>query len=186
MALVAAIAFGGLIGMAIGIQPGLEAFAEWARANLGGSKGTFNEGLITTSILYCVGPMTLLGCLQDALEGKIELLAIKSTLDGISSIFFAAALGSGVLVTALIVLIFQGALTFAARPLKRFAQDGELIDETGAAGGILLMGIGAGMVGIKGLRLETYTPALVLMPLFIVLFRKVSARKTSQKQVRVG
>ena len=111
-----ALSVGGVIGLLIGVQTGLESFAEWARVSLGPlASGRFTEAVVTTSILFCIGPMTLLGCLQDGLEGKIELLAIKSTLDGIGAVFFAAALGPGVLLTALIVLVFQGALTLAAR-----------------------------------------------------------------------
>lgn len=181
VAIAAAIAIGGLIGLLLGIQPGIEAFAAWAKARTGSTAGTFNEGLITTSVLYCIGPMTLMGCIQDGLEGKIELLSIKSTMDGISAIFFAAALGSGVLVTALVVLVFQGALTLAARPLKRFADDEELILETSAAGGIMLMGIGAGLVGIKGLQMAVYVPALIVMPLLVVIFRKFG--RTQKPQV---
>lgn len=164
---VAAIALGGVIGLALGIQHGLDAFAEWARLTLGGSPGSFNEGLITTSVLFCVGPMTLLGCLQDGLEGKIELLAIKSTLDGIAAIFFAAALGAGVLVTAVVVLVVQGTLTLLAKPLRRFAGDQELMDDISSAGGVLMMGIGLGLLQIKKLDMATYLPALVLVPLLV-------------------
>src|SRR5579862_4324676 len=110
-ALVAAIsvAVGGIIGLAIGIHAGIDHLSEWARLHFGGEAGKFNEGLITSFVLFCIGPMTLLGCVEDGLEGNIELLALKSTLDGIAAIFLAAAFGAGVLVTAGLLLIFQGA-----------------------------------------------------------------------------
>lgn len=172
----AAIALGGLAGAVIGIAPALDWLAEWTRQRLGGH-GHFNEGLITTSVLFCVGPMTLLGCLQDGIEGQIELLAIKSTMDGIAAIFFAAALGPGVLVTALVVLVVQGTITLCARPLQRIAQDPDLIGAASAVGGALMLGIGLGLLGIKKMRMETYLPALVLAPAFAALARRFMAKK---------
>jgi len=173
---VASVALGGVLGMALGIAGGVDSFAEWCRQRLGGGS-TFNEGLITTSVLFCVGPMTLLGCLQDGVEGKIDLLAIKSTLDGIGAFFFAATLGAGVLVTAGIVLVFQGAITLAARSLQRLAKDEQLLAETSAVGGALMLGISINMLNLRSLRMETYLPALVLAPCFVWLARKLEARK---------
>ena len=147
----AAIALGGMLGLALGIDTGLDSFGEWLKAHLGGG-GRFTEGLVTTSVLYCVGPMTLMGCVQDGLEGKSELLQVKSVMDGIGSIFFAAAMGSGVLVTACVVLIVQGTITLLARPLKKYAEDTDLIAEATATGGILMLGIGLHLLDIKDLR----------------------------------
>lgn len=173
------VALGGVIGLALGLQHGLDVFAEWARTSLGGEKGSFNEGLITASVLFCVGPMTLLGCLQDGLEGKIELLALKSTLDGIVSVFFAAAMGAGVLVSAAVVLVVQGALTLLAHPLRGLAGDQELMNDTSSAGGVLLMGIGLGMLKILHLSMATYLPALILVPVFVIAGRKLSHKRSA-------
>jgi len=172
----AAVALGGVLGLLIGIQAGLEGFAEWARHNLQGT-GRFNEAILTTSILYCVGPMTLLGCIQDGLEGKIELLAIKSTLDGIGAIFFAAALGPGVLVTAAVILVFQGALTVLAKHLAPIAKDEDMLAEASAAGGVMMMAIGIGLLDVKPIQAAHYLPALFLAPLFVKLSRRLK-RKT--------
>ena len=172
---IAAIACGGILGTMMHIAPGLAAFAEQVRTQFGG-EGTFTEGLITASVLFCVGPMTLLGCLQDGIEGKIELLAVKSTLDGISSFFLAAALGRGVIVTAAVVLVVQGSLTLAARPLHRVAKDPELIAEATAVGGALMLGIGFSVLKIAKLSMETYTPALVLAPSFVAAARRIERK----------
>jgi uncharacterized membrane protein YqgA involved in biofilm formation len=173
-----AIAFGGMIGLGLGLQVGIENFANWAKHVFGGEHaGHFSEAIITTSILFCVGPMTLLGCLQDGLEGKIELLAIKSTMDGIAAIFFAAALGPGVLVTAGVVLVVQSAITYFAKPLKPIAGDQEMLSEITGSGGVMLMGIGLGLLNIKDLPVATYLPALVLAPLGVVVMRKFKLRK---------
>ncbi|MEA2552851.1 MAG: uncharacterized protein QOJ65_1027 [Fimbriimonadaceae bacterium] len=116
-----AIALGGILGTALGIQNGLEAVSTWMRSMVGGG-AHFNDGLIGASLLFCVGPVTLLGCIKDGLEGDIELLSLKSTMDGVTAFFLATAFGRdggfGVLMSAAVILVFQGALTLAARPLR--------------------------------------------------------------------
>ncbi len=170
---VAAIALGGILGAALGISHMFYVFSEWARQHLGGG-GTFNQTLIGTSVLFCVGPMTLLGCLQDGIEGKFEILALKSTLDGIAAIFFAAVDSKGVLATALVVLVVQGTLTLAARRLQKFAKDEHLIAEATAAGGALILATGLGLLEIKKMPVETYLPALILAPVFAAIARRLS------------
>ena len=100
-----AIALGGLLGAAIGIHHGIEVLADWAKLQVGGSTSLFSQGIVTSFVLFCIGPMTLLGCVQDAIEKKIDILALKSTMDGIAAIFFAAATGAGILVTALLLIV---------------------------------------------------------------------------------
>jgi len=172
-----AIAAGGIIGLALGIHAGIEQFSEWARVQVGGQAGTFSQGLITTFVLFCIGPMTLLGCIKDGLEGDIELLALKSTLDGIGAVFFAAAFGAGVLVTAALLLIFQGALTFLAQPLRRLTEEPFMIDELEAAGGAILLGIGIGLIGLIDLHTANYLPALFLAPLVAFGFKQIENAK---------
>ncbi|MBI1757335.1 MAG: DUF554 domain-containing protein [Fimbriimonas ginsengisoli] len=167
-----AVAVGGILGVALGFDTGLHAFSEWARGLFGGEAGRFNEAVITTSVLYCVGPMTLLGCLQDGLEGKIELLAIKSTMDGITAVFFAAALGPGVLVTAAVILVFQGALTLMARRLRGLASDEALISEMTGAGGVMLMALGLGLLDLKKLPVANFLPAIAAAPACVWLQRR--------------
>jgi uncharacterized protein len=170
-----AIALGGLIGVALGIDPMLTGLGEWAKERLGGG-AHFTDALVGTSILYCVGPMTILGCLQDGIEGKWELLAIKGLLDGIGAIFFAAALDPlGVLLTAVVVLVVQGTLTFLARYLKNAAEDKELIGETSATGGLMLLAIGLNLMAVKNLHVANYLPALVLAPAIVLIARRATA-----------
>ncbi len=163
------VGLGGVLGAMMGIDQGLTHFADWARGLVGGG-GTFNEGLITTSVLFCVGPMTLLGCIQDGIEHKIDLLAVKSIMDGITAVFFAATLGAGVLVTALVVLVFQGTLTLLAGRLKVLVKRPKLMAETSAAGGCILLAIGLGLLRIVKLPSENFLPALVLAPVFALIF----------------
>jgi uncharacterized membrane protein YqgA involved in biofilm formation len=176
--LAASIAVGGLLGFLLGIQPALEAFARWAQQATGGG-GRFAEAILTTSILYCVGPMTLLGCIQDGIEGKSDLLALKSTLDGIGAVFFAAALGPGVLVTALVILLFQGTLTAFARPLSPLAKDVELLAEMTAVGGLMMLAIGLGLADVAKLSAAHYLPALFVAPGLAALARGMSKERKS-------
>lgn len=169
----AAVAVGGMLGLLVGIHAGLESLSNWARGYLGGGE-KFTETFVTTSVLFCVGPMTLLGCLQDGLERRIELLSIKSTLDGIGAFFFAAAAsGPPVLLTALVVLVFQGFLTLGARYLKGLATDETLISEATAAGGLMMVSIGLGLLELKQMQTANYLPSLVLAPLFAALARRL-------------
>jgi uncharacterized membrane protein YqgA involved in biofilm formation len=170
-----AVALGGLVGALLGIDPAITACGEWAKHRMGGG-AHFTDAFVGTFILYCVGPMTLLGCLQDGIEGKWDLLAIKGLLDGIGAIFFAAALDPfGVLATAFAVLLFQGALTLSARFLKGVAQDKELIGDASAAGGLLLLAIGLNLMEVKNLHVANYLPALVFAPAIVLVARRIGS-----------
>ena len=176
----AAIALGGMIGMALGFQDAVANMATWMKTTMGvHDDAGFVDIMITTSVLFCVGPMTLLGCMQDRLEGKIELLALKSTMDGVGAIFFAVKSGPAVLATALVVLVVQSALTFAAKPLRPVSEDEDLLAELSAAGGAMLGGTGFGPLRLKSLPVADYLPALVLAPMFVVIGRRVSAKRAT-------
>jgi uncharacterized membrane protein YqgA involved in biofilm formation len=178
---IAAVALGGALGHALGLHQAILNFSEWAQSAFGGSgSDTFAEAVLTTSVLFCVGPLTLLGCMQDALEGKIELLAVKALLDGFGAIFFAAALGAGVLVTAGVVLVFQGVLTALASPLKKLIHDDAAIAEATAVGGVMMMAIGLGILRVKiGLFGEGFVPVADYLPgLFLApAFSSMAARR---------
>jgi uncharacterized membrane protein YqgA involved in biofilm formation len=179
----AAVALGGILGMAIGIQSAIEGLAGWMKGEFGGG-GRFVEAIVTPSILFCVGPTTLLGCLQDGLEKKIDLLALKSTLDLFAAMFLAASLGWGVVLSALIVLVFQGALTLSAKHLRNLAADQALLDEMSGAGGVLMLGIGLGLLEIKRLPIADYLPAIFLAPALVV-FGRVVKRKREQERAQM-
>jgi uncharacterized membrane protein YqgA involved in biofilm formation len=173
---VAAIVVGGILGTLIGITPFLAWIAETLRVHVGGG-GKFDEALITTSVLFCVGPMTLLGCLQDGLEGNYEILATKSALDGVGAVFFTATLGVGVFATAVVLLVVQGGITLLARPLKRFLHGEGPVQEATAVGGAMMLGIGLNLLNLKSLHVEIYLPSLALAPLFLSVFNFFTDRK---------
>lgn len=180
IAVAAAIALGGMLGLALGIQAGIGAFAEWVKHQLGLTHDAqFVNTVIGTSVLFCVGPMTLLGCMQDRLERKIDLLALKSTMDGIGAIFFAAISGPAVMVVSVVVLVFQSLLTFSAKALAPLAKDDELLSEFSGAGGVMLIGTGINLLELKQLPVANYLPSLALAPLFIWGARRIKKPQDS-------
>ena len=120
--------------------------------------------------------MTLLGCIQDGLEKKIELLALKSTMDGIAAVFLAATFGISVLVCAILVLVFQGLLTLGARQLRFLTDHEDRLDELTAAGGAILLGTGIGLLGLKDLHTANYLPALALAPVIATVASRLNRR----------
>lgn len=180
-----AISLGGILGMALGLQDGITHLGDSIKAMLSAGSNninlaTFTEGFVAASVLFCVGPMTILGCLQDGIEGKSDLLSLKSTLDGVASIFLAATLGFGVLVSALVVLIFQGALTLVAKRLTWLSDDKSILAEFTGVGGVILVAIGFALLDIKRLPTANFLPALALAPLLQWASNRIStARKVA-------
>jgi len=169
-----AVALGGILGWWLGIQSGIDHLAEWVKTSVGGG-GKFTEGLVTAFVLFCVGPLTLLGCIQDGLEGKSELLYLKSTMDGVCSIILAATFGVGVLFSAVFVFVFQAAITLLARPLSFLKTDQELLAELEGSGGPIMMAIALSVLDIKKFPTANYLPALALAPMMVLLSRRLTA-----------
>ncbi len=180
----ASIAISGVIGLLLGIHVGLAQLADWVKHSVGGS-GTFSEGFVASCVLFCIGPMTILGCIQDGLEGKSELLHLKSTMDGVAAVFFAASLGIGVLFSAAFVLVFQGLLTLAAKPLAPLRNDEGLLAELSGTGGPIMMAIGLNLLKIKAIPTANYLPALALAPLIVIASRRISAAVASRNSQQI-
>lgn len=176
LALLLALVLGAVTGELLRIEDGIKALGEWAERRLTGKSdgGDFVRGFVTTSILFCVGPMTLLGCFQDGLGGRFELLAVKSTLDGISAVAFASALGWGVLLSAVTVLVIQGGLTLGAQWLQGPLQEQALQAEIFAAGGVMMLALGLRLLEIKPIRVGNLLPALVYAPLLVKLLAAIN------------
>lgn len=127
-----------------------------------------SRGFVMASLLFCVGPMTIMGSMQDGLTGDFSLLATKSLLDGFASLALASTLGVGVPLAALTVFTYQGTLTLLAAYLGGFLTD-PMIGEISAAGGVLIIGLGLVLLEIKRLRIANYLPALLIAPLVVAL-----------------
>lgn len=115
-----------------------------------------------------MGPLTILGAIQNGLTGDIELLAVKSLLDGVASVAFAAALGAGVYLSTLTILVIQGGLALAAM-LAGAGIDPLLIDVATAVGGLILVGVGLSLLEIRRVRVLNLLPGLILAPLFAAI-----------------
>jgi uncharacterized membrane protein YqgA involved in biofilm formation len=125
-----------------------------------------SRAFVTTSLLFCVGPLTVIGSLQDGLNGDYSLLALKSALDFIAALAFASVLGWGVLLSAVTVLVVQGSLTLGAAFLDAVITR-PMISSTTATGGILIFGLGLGLLDLKEVRVANMLPALLVAPLLV-------------------
>lgn len=168
-----ALLIGALLGEWWGIEDALQALGEKLERRFGGnaaesdSSSRFVRGFLTTSLLFCVGPLTILGSIQDGLTGDFSLLAVKSVLDGFGALAFASTLGVGVLFSSLIVLVYQGALTLLAAQLSAVVTD-SMMNEMTAAGGLILIGLAlSSLLEIKKIRTGNFLPALAVAPLIV-------------------
>ena len=128
----------------------------------------FSHAFLTSSLVFCVGPMTVLGSFQDGLTGDYSLLAIKSTLDFFAGLAFASTLGPGVIAAALTVLVYQGALTLGAGRVSGVLTD-PMIAEMTATGGVLMLALGLGLLEIKRVRTGNLLPGIAIAPLIVAV-----------------
>jgi uncharacterized membrane protein YqgA involved in biofilm formation len=168
LAVLAAVLAGVAIGELLRIQDGLESLGGWFQRRLarGERPSRISEGFVTASLVFCVGPLTILGSLENGLTGDIRLLAIKSLLDGVASIAFAAALGWGVALSAITVLLVQGGIAAGASALSG-VMDPITILAVSSAGGIILLGVAVRLLDLKPVRVANFLPALLLAPVFV-------------------
>jgi hypothetical protein len=135
--------------------------------------GRFAQGFITTSLLFCIGPMTFLGAIQDGLSGDYQLLAVKSVLDGFSAIAFAASLGAGVMLSTLTVLVIQGSLTMMSSFFNDILTD-PVIAELTAVGGVMVVMLGLVLLRLTSIRVADFLPALIITPIFVWLANQIA------------
>jgi uncharacterized membrane protein YqgA involved in biofilm formation len=166
LVLLASTLIGALIGELVGIQRRLDQVGDWVQSKVSDSRGRFSEAFVTSSLVCCVGPMTILGSIQDGLSGDYDLLAMKSMLDAFSSLAFAATMGIGVMFSALTVLLFQGVLTLGASVLDGLLNDA-MVAEMTACGGLIVLGIGFTLLGVAKPRVANFLPSLVIAPLIV-------------------
>jgi uncharacterized membrane protein YqgA involved in biofilm formation len=165
---------GGLIGSLLRIEAGLEGIGDWLQRRPAVSseqteqRRRFVEGFVSSSLVFCVGPLTILGSLNDGLGNGSDQLMLKSALDGFASIAFAASFGWGVAAAAISVLVVQGALTGVGALLGQLLPDPQLAALT-ATGGLLLAGVGLRLLQIKAVPVGDLLPALLVAPLLTEL-----------------
>ena len=144
-------------------------FAKGVSTNANGevTSNKFVRGFLTASLLFCVGPMAILGSIQDGLTGNYNLLAVKSVLDGFASLAFSSTLGVGVMFSSLMILIYQGGISLLANQLNAIVTQ-SMMNELTATGGVILIGLAlSSLLEIKKIRVGNFLPALVIAPLIV-------------------
>ena len=169
-----------LVGVVIGellhLDDGVQALGRWAerRTRRDGEPGRVSLAFVTTSLLFCVGPLTILGSFLDGTRGDVTVLAVKAVLDGFSSIVYAVTLGWGVILSAVSVLVVQGSLTLIAFLVHAGLSEPETAELT-AAGGIIVLGIALGLLDLKVIKVANFLPALMVAPLLAGALQAVGA-----------
>lgn len=168
-----AVLIGGILGEVLRIHDGLVQLGTFlqstlSRKTLEGQKSRFAEGFVTASLVFCIGPMAILGSIQDGLSGDYRLLALKSILDGFASIAFSASLGWGVSLSVVSVLVYQGGITLFAGVFSRILTDPMIVEMT-ATGGLIIVGIGLKLLSVKEVRLASFLPALAVAPMLVAV-----------------
>ncbi|MDP9251811.1 MAG: DUF554 domain-containing protein [Chloroflexota bacterium] len=166
--LLGSILLGGVIGSLWGVDRRLNDLgaALQRRFAARGGGGTVAEGFVTAAIVFCVGPLTFLGSIQNGLTGDASLLAVKSVLDGFTAIALAATLGWGVLLTIPLILIYQGGLAVGASVFSGLLSELQL-REMNAVGGLLMIGVGLKLLSIRDVKVADYLPAILVAPLLV-------------------
>lgn len=165
------ITVGGGIGEALKLDARLESLAINVQQRLGqGNDHRFSEGLFAAFLIFCVGPVTILGSIDNGLRGDNQLLIIKTVLDTITAAALASTYGLGVLVSAVPLLLFQGGISLTAGSLAALVPDpthNPTVLIATCTGGIILLGLGLNLLDITKLRIAAYLPALVLGPIMV-------------------
>ena len=166
-----ALIFGAILGEWWRLEERIQQLGVWLEKRLtgasSGDSSNFVRGFLVASVLFCTGPMAILGSISDGLRGDYLTLSIKSTLDGFISLAFASTFGLGVAFAALPVLIYQGAISLLATQLNSLMST-SMMNEMTATGGILLMGVGvSSLLEIKKIRVGNFLPALIIAPAIV-------------------
>jgi len=168
LALIFSLLIGGVAGELLDLQARLEALGDRFKARVRNAGERFTEGMVTAFLIFCVGPMTIVGALDDGLRGDHALLFTKSTLDGFMSIALASTYGLGVPFAAVPLFIFQYAITLLGLGARQVFTD-VMVHQLTAVGGVLILGLGLNLLDVAKLRLTNLLPALLVVALLTVL-----------------
>ncbi len=165
LALIALVA-GGLVGEWWQLEKRLIVFGDWLKARFRGGN-RFTEGFVAASLLFCVGPMAILGSLNNGIVGDGTILVVKSTMDGLISIALTGTYGVGVGFSVIPIVLYQGGLSLLANGFSTLIPDPETAPSillTSGIGGIMILGLGLNLLEIRKIRVASFLPALVLGP----------------------
>jgi uncharacterized protein len=179
------VVLGGIIGESLRIEERFESLGNWvrrkvelktqtgwlSRSSLTTLHPRFVEGFVTATLLFSIGPMSILGSIDDGLGRGAQILIVKASLDGLVSILFAATMGWGVAISAVIVGIYQGLMTLGASGLDAILTD-RMVHEMSATGGIMILGIALRFMEVKPIRVGSLLPGLFVAPVLVALFAR--------------
>jgi uncharacterized protein len=174
-----ALTFGRLTGRLLHLQRGLNQLGQYAKERFtktasGANDNRWSEGFVTCTILYCVGPMAILGAIQDGLDGRWQTLGAKALMDGLATMAFVGTFGWGAIAAVVPVVAYQGSITLGARMLAPFFLDpanAPLLNSINATGGLLVFTIALVILELKKIELADYLPSLAWAPLITWLWR---------------
>ncbi|MSU41457.1 MAG: DUF554 domain-containing protein [Pedosphaera sp.] len=159
---------GALLGRALGIQNQLNKLGEYARASFAkadtASASKVGDGFVTCTLLFCVGPMAILGSVEDGLVGTIKVLALKSVMDGLATMAFAVTFGWSVMLAVIPLVAYQGTITLLARLIKPYLDKPELMQSINLTGGLLVLCIVLVVLDARKVPLADYLPAMLIAP----------------------
>jgi uncharacterized protein len=160
---------GNLIGKLLQLQKGLNKLGQYAQKKLEpieqGKPGRFGEGFIAATLLFCIGPMAILGSLQDGLDGNWLTLGVKALMDGLATMALVSTLGWGVILAAIPVVAYQGTITLCAGLLAPMLQRQALVDSVNATGGMLVFCLALIVLDVRKVAVADYLPSLLVAPL---------------------
>lgn len=163
------IAIGGGLGKLIGIEDKLDSLGLRVQKRFSDQEdSTVAEGFVTATLIFCVGAMAILGSIESGLNNDHQLLYIKAMLDGLTALVLASALGFGVGLSAIPVLLFQGSIALSATWLAPFLTD-TIMNEISAVGGVLILGIGINLLDIKKIHVGDMLPAIFIPPIYFLV-----------------
>ena len=169
LTVIISLAIGSFIGELIRIEDRLDQLGNWIGSLLSKDSSGISKGFVTTSLLYCVGAMAIVGSLESGLTGNHQTLFAKSILDGIGSVIFASTLGIGVLFSAVSVFVYQGLITLSAYSIKQLLLP-DVVSQMSAVGGLLIFAIGINLLEIKKVKIGNMLPA-IFIPLVYQVFK---------------
>ena len=160
-----ALLIGGLIGSALRLEDRLDGAADWLRSRIAreADQASFVEAAVTATLIFCVGPLAIIGAISDGLGNGAEQLIVKAVMDGFAAVAFASTLGIGVMASVIPLLLYLGAITALGWWLGDFMPPAH-IDALTATGGVILLGLGFRLSGIKQIQIGDLLPALVVAP----------------------
>lgn len=163
---------GGIFGSALAIDDRLNALGDALQRRLSSRGGRISEAFVTSSLVFCVGPLTFIGAIENGLTGDATKLTLKSVLDGFAALAFAASLGWGVLLSIGTILVYQGGLAAGASLLAGVLTEA-MIRETSATGGLLIVGVGLRLLAVKDVKVADFLPAIVVAPALVAILASI-------------